>query len=305
MSVLAVEQTSVGDEVANTVRGVEGSRRICVLGTASNLGTVGLVRGWRKLGFPAQLLSGARALRTVRPGDTIVGRLDVLPELDGVEPGLLALLLLERRGVRVINGAAGLLGAHDKLRTARFLAAARLPHPRTAGLWPGDSGPSPRPPCVVKPRFGSWGRDVFRCESDRELARCLEIIRERPWFHSRGAVVQELLPAPGRDLRVLVAGGRIVGAAGRIAADGEWRTNVSLGGSLHPARPSDSAAELARTAAAVVGADLVGVDLLPVGGGAYVVLELNAAVDFDEQYALDDANVYDEIGKALRLGHDG
>ena len=63
--------------------------------------------------------------------------------------------------------------------------------------------------------------------------------------------------------------------------------------------------QLARTAAAVVGADLVGVDLLPVGGGAYVVLELNAAVDFDEQYALGDANVYDEIANALRLGHDG
>ena len=41
------------------------------------------------------------------------------------------------------------------------------------------------------------------------------------------------------------------------------------------------------------------------GGGAYVVLELNAAVDFDQQYALDDADVYDEIANALRLGHDG
>lgn len=279
-----------------------GSTRIRVLGSPGNEGSVGLVRGWRELGLAAELVSGADALRTARPDDIVIGRLDVLPSLDGVEPGLLALLLLERRGTRVLNNVDSLLGAHDKLRSAAILTRSRLPHPRTAAFTAAERVLPLRSPCVVKPRYGSWGQDVFRCESESELAGCLEAIRERPWFRRHGALVQELLPTFGRDLRVIVAGGRVVGAAERVAAAGEWRTNISLGGSLEPTRPSDDAAELARTAAAVVGADLVGVDLLPVADGGYVVLELNGAVDFDERYALGDESVFVEVAKALRLG---
>jgi len=62
-----------------------------------------------------------------------------------------------------------------------------------------------------------------------ELAETVCTVAERPWFYRYGALVQELLPTPGHDLRVLVAGGRVSGAARRIAAPGEWRTNVALG----------------------------------------------------------------------------
>jgi RimK family alpha-L-glutamate ligase len=275
--------------------------RVRVLAAPANEGSVGLVEGWRQLGLAVDLESGAEALRAARPDDVVVGRLDVLPTLDGIEPGLVALLLLERRGVRVVNSADSLLAAHDKLRSAAMLQRSRLPHPKTAAFI-ASGRPPLGPPCVVKPRYGSWGRDVFRCDSDADLAACLETIRERPWFRRHGALVQELLPPPGRDLRVIVAGGCVVGAAERIALEGEWRTNVSVGGSLRPARPDEDAAELARTAAAVVGADLVGVDLLPVGRGRHVVLELNGAVDFDERYALGDESVFGRTAKALGLG---
>jgi [lysine-biosynthesis-protein LysW]--L-2-aminoadipate ligase len=117
-------------------------------------------------------------------------------------------------------------------------------------------------------------------------------------------LVQELLPAPGRDLRVLVAGGRVVGAAQRVAAAGEWRTNVSLGGSLVQAARDDDAFELARAAAAAIGADFVGVDLLPTEQG-YVVLELNGAVDFDETYSLGAGSVFDDVADALGIGSAG
>ena len=66
---------------------------------------------------------------------------------------------------------------------------------------------------------------------------------------------------------------------------GEWRTNVALGATRVRADPSPAACELALAAATAIGADLVGVDLLPVAPGRYVVLELNGAVDFAPQYA--------------------
>ena len=214
--------------------------------------------------------------------------------------GLLSLLLLERRGVRVLNGATALLCTHDKLRTARCLARAGIPQPRTTGLRAGDPLPQLRGPLVLKPRFGSWGRDVLLCRDRGELERDLAAVRERPWFRRHGALVQELVPPRGHDLRLLVAGGALVGGGERVAAPGDWRTNISRGGTLRPAAPTADAAALAVAAAAAVGADLVGVDLLPVDDG-YVVLELNGAVDFDERYALAGEDPYALAARALGL----
>lgn len=108
------------------------------------------------------------------------------------------------------------------------------------------------------------------------------------------------MPIRGYDLRLLVAGGNVVGASERIAAHGEWRTNVSLGGSLRAIEPPQEARSLAAAAAAAVGADLVGVDLLP-GDHGYTVLEPNGAVDFDERYSLGGRDVYLEVAASLGL----
>ena len=78
---------------------------------------VELVAAWRDRGIPAELVAPPLAARVLGPGDVAVGRLDVLPTLDGVEPGLEVLSELARRGVRVLNGSETLLRAHDKLFT--------------------------------------------------------------------------------------------------------------------------------------------------------------------------------------------
>jgi len=102
------------------------------------------------------------------------------------------------------------------------------------------------------------------------------------------------VPPQGWDLRVVVAGGRVVGAARRVAAPGEWRTNVALGGRCEPAAPPPLARALALAAAAAIRADFVGVDLLPTSTG-YVIAELNGAVDIRALYALDGEDVYEEV----------
>jgi glutathione synthase/RimK-type ligase-like ATP-grasp enzyme len=139
---------------------------------------------------------------------------------------------------------------------------------------------------VLKPRFGSWGRDVLLCRDRQDLTRRLAELETRPWFWSHGAVAQELVTPLGHDLRIIVAAGRVAGAVKRVAAPGEWRTNLALGGRRVPVTPPPAACELAAGAARSIGADLVGVDLLPTGPGRYCVLELNGAVDFGEEYSL-------------------
>ena len=83
-----------------------------------------------------------------------------------------------------------------------------------------------------------------------------------------------------------MAGDEVVGAIQRIAAPGEWRTNVALGATRHRLAPDAWASHLALAAAGAVGGDFVGVDLLPTSGMDYVVLEVNAAVDFTAEYSL-------------------
>jgi [lysine-biosynthesis-protein LysW]---L-2-aminoadipate ligase len=236
-------------------------------------------------GVRVELLSPAEALEVVQHGDTVVGRLDVLPTLDGVDHGMWALSELEARGATVLNGPSALLAAHDKLLTARVLCAARLRHPRTQLV----RGRRPRtllePPVVVKPRHGSWGRDVVRCDDRAQLRAVLKRLPKHPWYRVHGALVQELVPPLGHDLRVVVAGDEAIGAVSRVAARGEWRTNVALGATRRPVEPPAEAVEIARAAARAVGASLVGVDLLPRDDGRWVVLELNGAVEFNEVYA--------------------
>jgi RimK family alpha-L-glutamate ligase len=239
----------------------------------------------RRLGA---VLTPAQAAHRLRAGDVALGRIDVLSSLHGVEPGLWALDVLERRGVMVLNRRAALEGAHDKLATAGILEAAGIPHPPTAHVAPWLPIPDVDFPVVLKPRFGSLGADVVRCETAQALARALDDCRLRVWFNTTGGVLQQLVPPRGYDLRIVVAGGHVVGAVQRVAGAGEWRTNVALGATRVPTVPPPAACELALAAAGAGGADLVGVDLLPVGTGDWTVLELNGAVDFNGTYSLGD-----------------
>ena len=241
----------------------------------------------------------AQAVARLTAGDVALGRLDVLPSLDGVEPGLWALERLAASGVTVLNGRRTLVAAHDKLATASALFASGVPHPRTSHVAPWLPVPELEPPIVFKPRFGSWGRDVVRCDDERAIERTLVELERKPWYEATGAIAQKLVAPRGYDLRLVVACGRVVGAVRRVAAAGEWRTNVALGARREPVTPPPEAVEIALRAARAVDGALVGVDLLPADLGTWVVLEVNGAVDFNSSYSLTD-DVFAVATSALR-----
>jgi [lysine-biosynthesis-protein LysW]---L-2-aminoadipate ligase len=254
-----------------------------------------LVTAARSRGLESMLIDPHRALSLLEPGDLALARLDVREELDGIERGTGELERLAAGGVDVRNPPAALIVAHDKLLTARTLRLAGLPHPHTALISPAVPAAIPELPVVLKPRFGSWGRDVERCSTADELDAALIRLQRKPWFREHGALAQEHVEPPGRktgaavdgrawDLRLVVAGGRVIGSACRIATKGEWRTNVALGAQVEAVEPPPVAEALALAAARAARADLVGVDLLPTRNG-FVVIELNGAVDFRPAYA--------------------
>lgn len=199
----------------------------------------------------------------------------------------------------MLNPAPSLIACHDKLQTALRFARFSIPHPETEHVEWDTLPPRVDFPVVVKPRFGSWGRDVCRCESDRQFERCLDRFRSRTWFQRHGMLVQALVPPAGFDLRLVVGGGQVVGAIERVPAAGDWRTNIAVGGTRRAARPTPEAAALAAAAASAVGGDLVGVDLLPTPDGGYVVLEVNGAVDFNQEYSMVERDVFGEVANIV------
>jgi ribosomal protein S6--L-glutamate ligase len=90
-----------------------------------------------------------------------------------------------------------------------------------------------------------------------------------------GAVyLQQLVAHPGEDARLFVVGGRVAGAMARIAAPGEWRTNVERGARVRPLHPDRATAAIAVRAAEALGLDWAGVDVVT-GPTGPTVLEVN------------------------------
>jgi glutathione synthase/RimK-type ligase-like ATP-grasp enzyme len=75
-------------------------------------------------------------------------------------------------------------------------------------------------------------------------------------------------------MRLLVSGGRVVAAMRRHAS--QWITNVKLGGRPEAYVPREDEADLAIHAAAAVGAQFAGVDLILGGNARVSVLEVNS-----------------------------
>jgi ribosomal protein S6--L-glutamate ligase len=91
-----------------------------------------------------------------------------------------------------------------------------------------------------------------------------------------GAVLylQKFIPHDGVDWRLLVIGDEVFGMK-RVNPD-DWRTNVSLGARTAPLEVTVELAQMARRAAACVGASIAGIDLLPATDGRLYALEVNA-----------------------------
>ena len=195
---------------------------------------------------------------------------------------------LAARGVVVLNRAGALLAVHDKLLTAKVLQRAGLPHPahadppsRRSRAALGGAGRRQAALRQLGPR-----RRALRATRSPSAATCARSSTGSGSSGTARSCRSSYQPA-GFDLRIVVAGGVAVGAISRVAAPGEWRTNIALGGTRVAVEPPAEALELAVRAAQAAGADLIGVDLLPDGAGGHTVLELNGAVDFTREYRLD------------------
>jgi len=90
-------------------------------------------------------------------------------------------------------------------------------------------------------------------------------------------LVQEFIKdAGGSDIRCFVIGGKVIAAMQRTAKEGEFRSNLHMGGSAKLIKLKPEERALAVKAAKVMGLDVAGVDIVRSAHGP-LVLEVNSS----------------------------
>lgn len=195
---------------------------------------------------------------------------------------------LESMGIPVFNNARISALCNDKRATARHFAARSLPFVATAFA---DDACRAQPfsyPVVVKAACGCGGRQVYLCTNDAEYGRAFDQIRPD------AAVVQPLLNAGGRDVRLYMLGGKLRAAMERYSDGADFRSNFGLNGKARPYLPDVALETLALRAIDGLDAGLVGVDfLLDEKGGVYLN-EIEDAVGTRMLYQYTKIDIVDE-----------
>jgi RimK family alpha-L-glutamate ligase len=183
-----------------------------------------------------------------------------------------ALHRLEDRGVRVMNSPRAIERTVDKFWTSAILEQCGIPTPETIvcdTLEEATAAFRALGDVIVKPLFGSMGLGMVRVDNEEMAFRVFRTIEQ-----IRGVYyLQRTIDHGGVDIRAFVVRGRVLGAIER-RSDG-WRTNLARGGSARAIVLPDQLGALAIRAAAAMGADYAGVDLLTATDGTVYVLEVN------------------------------
>jgi ribosomal protein S6--L-glutamate ligase len=139
---------------------------------------------------------------------------------------------------------------------------------------------------VYKPVDGWGGIGMTLIESENDLNKILPFLNQ---LDIRFFYIEKFLNYDGTDYRVDVVDGEAISCYGRRAKKGDWRTNITSGGSIFLRELTDDLATLAVRAAKAVKLDIAGVDIIyDRDREEYVVLEVNGIPAFatPEQEAL-------------------
>lgn len=211
--------------------------------------------------------------------------------------GLYALRMLNAFGVPTVNTAAVAEICGDKLTTSAMLAKAGLPQPHNATAFTPEAALEAIEafgyPVVLKPVVGSWGRLLAKI-NDRDAAEAvLEHKATLGSVQHSVFYIQEYIPKPGRDIRAIVIGDRVLTAMYRKSE--HWITNTARGGEgeLCPLTPEIES--LCLGAAQAVGGGVLAVDLIEHPERGYLVNEINHTMEFHTMQPVSGIDIADEI----------
>jgi [lysine-biosynthesis-protein LysW]---L-2-aminoadipate ligase len=211
--------------------------------------------------------------------------------------GLYACRIFNIWGIPTVNTAAVAEACGDKLITTALLAQANVPQPNSRVAFTPESAletiETMGYPVVLKPVVGSWGRLLAKV-NDRDSAEA--ILEHKSVLGSvQHSVfyIQEYIEKPGRDIRSVVVGDKVITALYRKSP--HWITNTARGGEGELCPVTPELEELSLKAAQAVGGGVLAVDVIEDPKRGLLVNEVNHTMEFHTLQPLSGIDIGDAI----------
>ena len=120
---------------------------------------------------------------------------------------------------------------------------------------------------------------MYLVNNDTELRDIVSGIGSKPMLFQEFIKVSE-----GKDIRLQVVGGNVVTAMYRYSVTGDFRANISNGGSMQPYEPNEREIQLALKCCEILNLDFAGVDILFGEDEERYVCEVNSNAHFKNIY---------------------
>ena len=204
---------------------------------------------------------------------------------------------LERLGVTMINGSESIDAVKDKLYSQQILGQSSLPVPKTMLVKHPINlelvEKNLNYPMIVKTLSGSYGSGVFMVDDRKQFRQLMKMAElTKPSYN---IIIQECIEdSLGKDLRVLVVNGKVVGCMMRQSIDGDFRANITRGGEAIPYQIDEDIEWISGECSRLLNLDIAGVDLL-FNNGSYTICEVNSAPGFEGMEKFTKVNVGEKI----------
>lgn len=277
--------------------------------TSHEYETTMLVESFDKKNINVQVCQFCNFDIIINKGIFYKGKAFDLPEIvlvrlgAGITPTELAIIrYFELSGIPCVNSSHSINKVQDKFQTSSILSFAGISvptamiakYPKTNDLVSSNINF----PCIVKVIVGSFGEGIYLCHSLHEYNNIIEFTHS---LHVPDTlIVQKYLgDHPGEDLRVFVIGDEVLGVMKRTAPIGDFRANISKGGSGTAVPITDKIRDIALHTTKVLGLNIAGIDLL-FDGDDFSVCEANSNPGFSgfEKYC--NINVADAISAYIK-----
>lgn len=203
-----------------------------------------------------------------------------LPVVTGNRDASILLEALEKTGIPVKNPSKATNISKDKIKTVLQLHQAGVPTiPSAVNFSQFFLGPLMnfigKDEYICKLREGSMGKGVAYIKSKMSLISVFELLASASVSPPKILFERYIKDAAGRDIRLIVAGGRVIGAMERRSNGFDFRANLWGGGKGREFHPTDNMKKIATNAIEALDLDYGGVDMV-VDKNKPLVVEVNS-----------------------------
>lgn len=236
-------------------------------------------------------------------GENIINDVDVIIPRIGASAtrhGAAVVKEFEMNNVFSTARSLGIIRAQNKVRTLQIMNRKGIPIPDTLFSVNPDNIKEQiellgGTPVVIKLQEGTQGVGVMLAESKKSAKSIIDTM----YSMNNSILLQEFIKeSNSEDIRVLVAGNKIIAAMKRKGLEDDFRSNIHRGGSGEIAKLSEKEKIMAIKAANYLGLPVCGVDLIRSKRGS-LLIEVNSTPGLQGIEAYTKVNVAEGIIKYI------